>query len=266
MSLTAAVDRWAQDVADGFALEQLPMRRPASGPPTADWPSTGAVMTYGALMAAFAHLPTDEALVYLVAADRAMDVLDDRPALSPQEQLDAVAGQLDLLHGALAAVADGLRSMSVPVVPAASVQPHPALVTRGSPFNLATFRPMPELASLARRTCTVCGRQSLPLEELPVCQVMFLEHHATAPGSESGIAAGFVSMDGWLFTDLVWATTFTATCPDHLDLGADVRPYDAHYFAAYLDLLGHADAPVDSAARYRHMLEVVRRDPFGAPG
>lgn len=259
-TLPVAIDRWCADVAEGFAVEQ-PTTLVSSA-----FPNASAVMTYGAIFAAFSHLPTDEALVYLVAADRAMDALDDQPAMPPREQLDLVAGQLDLLHGALAAVADGLRAMPDPAMPAGALQRQPALTARGSPFALETFRRMPELAPLAKRECAACGRRSSPVEDLPVCQVMFLERHAAQPGTETGIAAGFLSVDGWMFNGAVCATVFAATCPNHIDIARDVRPFDAPYFEAYLEHFGHAERPFASLLRYRRMIEVVRRDPFGAPG
>jgi hypothetical protein len=265
-TLSAAIDTWCTDVADGFQIDQPAMLIPAGPEQTAGWPSARAVMTYGAILAAFSHLPTDEALVYLVAADRAMDVLDDRPAMPAREQLELVAGQFDLLHASLAAVADGLRAMPDPGLPAIALQPHPALTARGSPFALETFRPMPELAALAQRECTACGRVSSTVAHLPVCQMMFLERHAAPPGTETGIAVGFLSVDGWIFDDVASATVFAATCPDHVDIAHDVRPFDARYFEAYLEHFGHAERPFESAVRYRRMMEVVRHDPFAAPG
>jgi hypothetical protein len=255
-------------VHDAFTTSQ-----PALGADDAPLASTGAVLartpdgrtTFGTLLAAFEQVTGKTSLAHLAAADFALTAAEDQTAWSTEDQSAAVLDLLRTLQMDLAAAASAVQALvDEPDAPPPG-EPHAAIVARGSPFDLAAFAPNPTLASITDRTCGHCERAVPELRALPVCEAMMIEHDFRDTRGESGIAGGYVSVDGWFFTDTESPAGFLPACPDAIDVAADVRPFDARYYDTYLEQFGNADGPIDAAQRHGRMIAILGYDPFGPP-
>ncbi len=267
-ALELAVGRWLQTVRDAFTTAE-----PALAAADAPLEPRGVVLarapdgrtTFATLLAAFERVTGKTSLAHLAAADFALTAAEDQTAWSTEDQSAAVLGLLRTLQTDVAAAASAIQAhVDEPDAPPPG-DPHAAIVARGSPFARAAFAPNPTLASITDRTCGHCERAVPELRALPVCEAMMIVRDLRDPRGESEIAGGYVSVDGWFFTDTESPAGFLAACTDEVDVAADVRPFDARYYDAYLEQFGNADAPIGAAQRHARMMAILRYDPFGPP-
>lgn len=221
-------------------------------------------VTFGALLAAFEQAAGTLSLAHLAAGEFALTAADGVTSSAPPNPLQDVLAALEVL-GVHIQDAAGAVQLAADLAQAPLPDPvHAAFTARGSPFDPAAFAPDPALVEFAAARCGHCDRQVPRPDLLGVCQAMMVERDYARGTVESGLASGYVSVDGWFFTDTESPAGYSVLCPDAIDVGADVRPLDLRYYRTYVEQFGQAGGPIDSHRRRVRMLEVLRYDPFGS--
>lgn len=271
--LGQAVHEWSEAACAAFATGELGVdadegfHDPARAPLVL---AAGGRPTFATVLVAFDQVTGSSSLAHIAAADFALSAAEfahaatDGPAPPGTDPLPRVLDMLEMLRDDIASAAGVMEAVGDFAQPPLPGPVHAALAGRGSPFDVRSFAPDPALVALAGAQCSHCDRPVPRVDRLAVCQAMMIERDVAAPNTESGIASGYLSSDGWFMADTQTPAGYMPLCPDAIDIAADVRPLDLRYYRAYVEQFGRASGPIDSARRCACMLAVLRYDPFVA--